>query len=197
MQKPSFPPCLAQKPPLFVALALQLPTRHLPCAPCLPHKPRAIALAVQPSIEHGFLPWVMQSPLAVTLFEQPSTEHTFFFFFPPPIPIPWLFLPGQFIQAVSCCGQEDADSAVNVVHYVHFAFGVHMEHCGVVQRILPPHAHPVTNREVSLRHPIAKTEKRWLINLTVTMQCLTCSACSVRRCYTASEGRCCTIAFQN
>ena len=34
VQNTSFPPCLVQKPALRVALALQLPTRHLPCAPC-------------------------------------------------------------------------------------------------------------------------------------------------------------------
>ena len=106
-----------------------------------------------------------------------------------PSPTPWLFLRGQFIQAVFCCGQEDADSAVNVVHHVYRAFGVHVDHCGVEHRILPPHAHSVTNRKVSLRHSTVRTEQR-LVNLAVSMRRLTCSACSVRRCYTASEGSC-------
>ena len=60
-QKPPKPPCFLQCPPLFSAFVLQLIVLHVPFAPCLLHTPRAIALAVQPSTEHGFPPCVLHS----------------------------------------------------------------------------------------------------------------------------------------
>lgn len=77
VQNPSFPPCLRQKPSLFLALALQLSTMHSLCAPCFPQKPRAVVAVVsQPSAEQGPLEWGEQSPFACTLRVQPSNEHT-------------------------------------------------------------------------------------------------------------------------
>ena len=64
-QQPLTPPCFLQyPPPLFSAFALQWIDLHTPFAPCLLHRPRATALVVQPSTEHGFLRCVSQRSLA-------------------------------------------------------------------------------------------------------------------------------------
>ena len=59
-----------------------------------------------------------------------------------PLLLPWLLLLGQF---------EAANSAVSVVHRVHLVGGMRMDHFGVAQRILPPHAYSVAVRNAHKR----------------------------------------------
>lgn len=151
VQNPFFP----QKPPLFVALVLQLLTRHLPLVPCLTHVPLAIVLAAQPSTEHGGCNVALCSRRYYGS-HSPSTlssSPTVFGAQPPSMHLGGATIDqARFPTVCNAESQEDAGSAVGVVHHVHLAISVHMDRRGVVQRIVPPHAHLVTNREVPSCH---------------------------------------------
>ena len=57
-----------------------------------------------------------------------------------------------FLESVLFRRQEHAHAAVNVVHRIHLAWTVDVNHCRGISVRLPPHFYPVTNRAVCQFH---------------------------------------------